>query len=118
MLSDHIIAKIAHVVYAAVRVWKLENGETDIPEWEAADTETRDVVTARAIRVLSDARAGDSTFHNEWMVEMAGKGWTFAKVYDERRKTDPMMAPFHLLPYEHQAKERLLRAVVLSLSRI
>ncbi len=68
--------------------------------------------------MLSDARASDSTFHNEWVAEMSGKGWTHAKVYDDRRKTDPLMAPFHLLPYEHQSKERLFRAAALSLSRI
>lgn len=118
MLSDHIIAMISAAVYATVSTWKTENGEKDIPVWDDADAETRALVTTRVFRVLKDPHLTDATFHNEWLAKMKDLGWTLDKAYDERRKTDPLLVPFHILPYEHQAKERAFRAVVLSLSRI
>lgn len=119
MLSEHMITRIGKTVYASVRTWNNEMADTlPMPEWDEAGEATQALVLARVSRILSDARASDSTFHNEWVAEMTRKGWTFAKVYDEKRKTDPMMSVFHLLPYEHQSKERLFRAAVLSLSRI
>jgi hypothetical protein len=119
MLPNHLTSRIAKTVYAAVSTWNNDCADMQpMAAWDETTPTIREFVEVRVRRILTDARASDSTFHNEWVAEMKEKGWCHDKSYDEKRKTDPLMAPFHLLPYEHQSKERLFRAAVLSLSRI
>lgn len=118
MLSEHIISQIANVAYTAVRVWDVEHDQTDIPEWADLDDLTRDRVLGRVRSILSDPRAGDATFHNAWLADQKKKGWAEGKTFDESRKLDPNMVPFHRLSPELQARERLFRGVAITLSRV
>lgn len=118
MLSDHMMLMIAHAVYEADRAWMTDHGDAGIVAWADTEDATRANILNRIKRVLSDPRFSDATFHNEWVDTMKKAGWSHGKHYDEFAKSDPLMVPFHLLPPVHQAKERLFRSVVLSLSRV
>lgn len=118
MLSEHLLNQIGCTAYEAVRVWDSMNDMGDKPAWKKAGAEVQKAVIERVKTILSDPRAGDATFHNKWLNEMKTEGWSAGKLFDEARKIDPLMVAFHLLPNHVQARERLFRAVTISLSRV
>lgn len=119
MLSVHILDRISRTVYAAVGVWD-ETGDpaAAAPSYEDSDDSVKEAITARINKILTDPRAGDATFHNEWLAKQKAEGWSSGREYDEAKKVDPHCVPFHLLPPDMQGRERLFRAITLSLSRI
>jgi hypothetical protein len=119
LLSEVLLNRISHAAYAAVRAWDMDHdADLNVPLWSEVDDETREAVTKRVNAILSDPRAGDATFHNKWLTSRKESGWSSGREFDEARKVDPLCVPFHLLPPEMQARERLFRAVTLSLSRV
>lgn len=117
MLSPHLIQVISHTAYEALRAYKSNYDEPEV-SWAEASDDTKAYIATRVERVLTDPRAGDATFHNEWVARMKREGWDHGKFFDAARKADPLMVQFHLLPPEQQARERLFRAIVISLSRV
>ena len=119
MLSENLLLRIARACYAACNSWDTDhNPDAEMPIWDDADDAVKDAILTRINKILTDPRAGDATFHNVWLAQQKADGWSSGREYDEARKVDPLCVPFHLLPPEMQARERLFRAVTLSLSRV
>lgn len=105
-------------MFEAVRALDISTGNENTPTWDSLDSEERATLYKRVEKTLSDPRAGDATFHNEWVAQMKGLGWSSGRHYSEEARQHPNLLPFHLLDPELQNRERLMRAVCLSLSRV
>jgi hypothetical protein len=117
MLPEYRTDIISNVVYDAIRTLTLLNEEFEMPLYKDMSDDDRVALKNRVNKILSDPRAGDSTFHNEWLARMSKEGWSYGRVYDEKKKHNPEMVQFHLLPPNEQMRERLFRAMVLGMSR-
>ena len=118
MLPEQLTSTIAQSAYEAVRAWDTNHGEKDIPAWDDADDAVKASMVVRVNATLTDPRAGDATLHNKWVAAQKEEGWSYGKTFDEKRKVDPLVTPFHLLPSQFQNRERCFRAVILSLSHV
>lgn len=118
-VNQHMLA-IAHVVHDAVRAWEQEsnlNDGVDKP-WVKLTEAEKDEIVGKVRLHLTSPHSGDAAVHTAWMTKMKEQGWSAGPSYDEKRKVHPDVVPYHMLPHKQQARARLLRAVVLSLSRV
>lgn len=112
------IIQIAQVVYEAQRTWLRVNGNTSYPVWEKLNTEDQSEVISGVRFHIDNPLAGDAGFHNRWLRERETGGWKWGRLKDDERLTDPRVVPFHLLPPEDQARDRLFNSIVKALVRV
>lgn len=112
------IIQIAQVVHEAERAWQLVNGNKDYPTWDKASNAMKEKVANNVEFHIENPLAGDAGFHVRWLRTQEAEGWKWGKVKDEVQRTHPRMVPFHLLPPQDQARDRLFVAIVKALVRI
>ncbi|HEY0323439.1 MAG TPA: RyR domain-containing protein [Pyrinomonadaceae bacterium] len=82
----------------------------EAPEWQHASS----VNTVRFH--LDNPEADASASHENWMREKLEDGWRYGETKDANAKTHPWLVPFEQLPPEQQAKDYLLRGIILALA--
>jgi RyR domain len=110
------IEKIARVYHEANRGWCEANGDHSQRIWEDAEAWQREASVDGVKFALEHPDASDSAHHDFWMKLKLSQGWRYGPVKDATAKTHPWLIPFDQLPFEQQAKDRLLRAIVKALS--
>ncbi|MEM1105156.1 MAG: RyR domain-containing protein [Pseudomonadota bacterium] len=107
---------VAQTVHAALRAWSRAHGQTDLPPWSRAPKWMRESTRESVAYVLANPGAGPGGQHAQWMDQKVRDGWRRGPVKDAERKTHPMLVPFAELPAFERAKDRLLIAIVTSLT--
>lgn len=108
----HAIARVCH---EANRAYCANNRDFSQLGWEEAEAWQRESAIEGVKFVIANPNAGDSALHDAWLSHKEADGWVFGEVKDPEAKTHPCMVPFEQLPKGQQLKDRLFRAVVLSL---
>ncbi|HKS27421.1 MAG TPA: RyR domain-containing protein [Pyrinomonadaceae bacterium] len=112
MFSLEQVARIAHEANAALC---RSIGDDSQGPWEEAPDWQRESSISAVRFILDNPDAGPGASHERWMREKLDAGWRHGPVKDAGARTHPCLVPFEELPPEQQAKDYLLRAVVLSL---
>ena len=111
-----MVETIARVCHEANRAWCEAHGDYSQKSWEAAEEWQRDSAVKGVRFAVGNPNAPDSAQHEAWMDDKKRDGWVWGEVKDATHKTHPCIVPFDQLPPEQQAKDRLFRAIVRSLS--
>lgn len=110
-------AAIARVCHEANRAVQIITGDPAVsPPWDDAPDWQR----TSAINGVESARVGTRPvrMHELWCEEKRAAGWTYGEVKDAAAKTHPCLVPYHELPEEQKAKDRLFVAIVRALSSV
>lgn len=112
------IFQIAQVVNEATRVWLHAHSDRTYPTWDKAPDAQKKKMIDQVTYHIQYPLAGDAGIHNAWLKAREAAGWKWGKVKSQEHQTDPGMVPFHILPPEHQARDRLVAAIVRALVRV
>lgn len=107
---------IAQVCHEANRAWCEVNGDQSQKTWDEAEAWQRDSAIKGVRFAIDNPDAPDSAQHDAWSRDKFADGWVYGEVKDAAKKTHPCLVPFDALPPMQQAKDRLFRAIVKSLS--
>ncbi len=109
------IEKIARVCHEANRAYCATIGDDSQVPWGMAKPWQRDSAIEGVAFVRDHPEAGDAAQHDAWHGSKLAEGWVYGVTKDPTMKTHPCLVPFDELPLEQQLKDRLFRAVALSL---
>lgn len=103
--------QIARVAYEAVRAYAATISES-MPSWEQAPgwMKASSINGVEFMLAMPEAAAAD--VHDEWCDHKRAAGWQYGTRKDPDKKTHPCLVPFHELPLEEQAKDKIFAAVV------
>jgi hypothetical protein len=110
------IQTIAKVCHEANRAWCEEHGDATTVPWDSAPAWQRESVEEGVSYAIRNPGAPPSEQHDAWLETKLREGWTWGPVKDSEKKTHPNMVPWHRLPAQEQAKDRLFKAIVAALS--
>lgn len=116
MIDEYTVQKIARVCHEANRGWCLAHNDQSQPTWDTAPDWQRSSALDGVLFHLANPDAGPEASHENWLRLKIQQGWRYGPVKDELTKTHPCCVPFHELPPEQQAKDRLFRAIVHALA--
>lgn len=109
------VAKVAVVCHEANRAYCATLGDVSQKRWQDAPQWQRDSAIKGVEFVLRNPDAPPSANHESWFAQKVADGWKYGDVKDPEAKTHPCMVPYEQLPIEQQRKDKLFRAIVLSL---
>lgn len=106
---------IAQICHEANRALCIAQGDYSQTVWAIAPMWQRDSALMGVQFLAKNPDAGDSATHDSWAAQKVADGWVFGAVKDVDAKTHPCLVPFDQLPPMQQAKDKLFRAVALSM---
>lgn len=107
--------EIAQVCHEANRAMQAVQGDpAPSPPWAEAPAWQRESATAGVQTALTGARP--AALHQAWCDQKSADGWRYGPVKDAIAKTHPCLVPYHELPPEQRAKDRLFAAIVKALA--
>lgn len=112
MKSVHI-ATVAVMVIAA---FKASIGEDAVEDFAVLPEPQKKSLLDGIEMLVADPDAGPEARHSAWVDGMLTDGWALGDEINEQNKTHPMLMSFDELPESEQIKEKLLHAVVRSMS--
>lgn len=112
MKSIHI-ATVAVMVIAA---FKSSIGEDAVEDFAVLPEPQKKSLLDGIEMLVADPDAGPDARHSAWVNGMLTDGWALGDEINEQNKTHPLLMSFDELPESEQIKEKLLHAVVRSMS--
>lgn len=114
MFTVEQIARICHEANRAVQAAQQAPGIPVAAPWDDFPEGERQGV----IEGVKAAQAGarPAALHESWRIHKEDHGWTYGPVKDADARTHPCMVPYHDLPPEQRAKDRMFTAIVQALS--
>lgn len=109
------IEKIAIICHEANKAWCEMNDDHSQKSWAEAEDWQRTSAVSGVLFVINNPDAGDAAQHDNWKKEKVEAGWRYGEEKNAELKTHPCIVPFHELPEFQQKKDKLFRAIVLSL---
>lgn len=106
---------VARICHEANRIYCLTLGDDSHLPWEEAPGWQQDSAINGVRFHVEHYDASPAGSHENWMSEKIEQGWTHGHIKDPDRKTHPCLVPWHNLPPEQQAKDRLFMAIVRAL---
>lgn len=106
---------VARICHEANRAYCIAIGDPYTPRWGDAP-EWQRVSCYNGVKYIMqhpDLTPEDS--HKNWLAYKLENGWKYGPVKDAAAKTHPCMVEYAELPFAQRYKDRLFRAIVLSL---
>jgi len=103
------IAKCCHEIN---RIYCVSIGDFTQPKWDDAPYWQRESAVKGVQYAINNPDATPEDQHNSWMEAKFDDGWVHGPVKDAERKEHPCLVPYHALPEQQKAKDKLFQTVV------
>lgn len=113
LLSSAVVAEIVHNALAAYDA-ALQTASP--PRWADAPKWMKQSALEAVERFRRDASDGPEREHQSWMAAKIADGWKYGPGKDAKRKTHPMLLDYAQLPESVRTRDRLLVAIVQTLT--
>lgn len=111
------VKAIAKIAYESQRAYNQVMGNYEQQPWDRLPEPFQQDFTRRVQALIDYPGAPPSTLHDRWLAELLIEGWTHGAVIDEKKKINPRIIPWSLLPAEERLRDVLLQRVVEALCR-
>ena len=109
------IYEIAQVTHAANLCLRTVQGEENGAFWADLSEGEKGSIINGCASVINNPHQSLSWSHDQWRLSKEKLGWVFGEVLDWEKKTHPNLVDYDKLPPEQQLKDKLFKAIVLSL---
>lgn len=110
------VTEIARVCHEANRAYCEALGDESQVAWSAASEQIRQSAMSGVVQAMEHPEWGPWDMHAAWKRWKEERGWIFADVKDDGRKTHPCLVDWPELPPEQKAKDRLFLGIVRALA--
>lgn len=115
MFTNDLVTQAALVAHEVNRAYCQSIGDDSQLPWDAISPEIAESAIKGMEAILANPRITPEELHASWMAEKLANGWTYGEVKDAEAKTHPCLVSYEELPEEQRAKDKLFRAVGLTL---
>jgi hypothetical protein len=109
------IEKIAKVCHETNRAYCAGLGDTSHKPWEETSWAIKQSAIAGVAFVQENPDASLGFVHENWRKHKQIEGWVYGEEKSEEKRTHPCMRPYEELAPEQRVKDKLFRAIALSL---
>lgn len=110
--------QIAMVCHETNRAYCVAIGDNTQKSWDEAEQWQKISALNGVNFAIANPNLSPTDQHNAWSNDKLKDGWVYGEIKDVEKKTHPCLVPYDELPVEQQFKDKLFRAVVISLMRL